>query len=576
MIRYEPNERLPLPLAIGFGLQQVILNIAAITLIPVIVVRSAGGDDIYLSWAVFAALIVSGVTSTLQALRLGRIGAGYPLLMGTSGAFMAVCITALVEGGPAVLATLILISALLQFAISMQLVWLRRLITPTVAGTVSMLIAVTVMPVVFRLLEDVPETASPVAGPISAAVTLLSFVFLSIRVSHSWRLWVPPIGLVLGISVAGFFGIYDFEKVLEADWIGFPHEGWPGIDLHFGVEFWALLPAFVLVTLIGVIETIGDTVVVQELSWRKSRPTNFREVQGAVYADGVGNLLSGIAGTVPNTTYASSISLVALTGIAARGVGIWMGLVLVLIAFMPKVAAFLLAIPGPVVAAYMLILLALLFVFGLDILLKDGLDHRKSLVVGVSFWVGVGFQNQVVFADLMPEWLALMLHNGMTSGGFMAIILTAFLHFVGMPRRRIKIRLDASAIPEIDAFLSKFAARRGWAEEAIARLRSAGEEALLCLIAQDAQSEDQKAGRRQLSLTVYGDEQAMELEFVAASGKENLENLMALLPQREGMPAESNISLQLLRHYASSVRHQQYHDTDILMVHVDREYAPPG
>ena len=68
----------------------------------------------------------------------------------------------------------------------------------------------------------------------------------------------------------------------------------------------------------------------------------------------------------------------------------------------------------------------------------------------------------------------------------------------------------------------------------------------------------------------------MELEFVAASGKENLENLMALLPQREGMPAESNISLQLLRHYASSVRHQQYHDTDILMVHVDREYAPPG
>ena len=570
MIRYEPDERPPLPLAIGFGLQQVALNIAVITLIPVIVVRSAGGDEVYLSWTVFAALVVSGVASMVQALRLGRIGAGYPLLMGTSGAFMAASVTALMEAGPAVLATLILFSALLQFAISMRLDLLRRLITPTVAGTVSMLIAVTVMPVVFLLLEDVPETASPVAGPTCTAVTLLGFVLLSIRASHAWRPWMPPSGLALGILVAMLFGIYDFDRVLDADWIGFPHEGWPGIDLHFGVEFWAVLPAFVLVTMIGVIETIGDIVVVQGLSWRKPRPTDYREVQGAVHADGVGNLLSSIAGTVPHSTYSSSISLMALTGIAARSVGIWMGLVLVLIAFMPKVAALLLAIPGPVIAAYMLILLSLLFMFGLNILIKDGLDHRKSLVVGISFWVGVGFQNQVVFSDLMPEWLALMLHNGMTSGGLMAIILTAFMHFLGVPRRRIKSALDASAIPEIDAFLSKFAAQRGWAGEALARIRSAGEEALLCLIGRDALSASQQEGKRQLSLTVYGDEREMELEFVAASGKENLENLMALLPQTEGLPKEGNISLQLLQHYASSVRHQQYHDTDILMVQVDR------
>ena len=52
----------------------------------------------------------------MQSVRVGRIGAGYPLLMGTSGAFIAVCVTALVEGGPGLLATLVAISALFQFA----------------------------------------------------------------------------------------------------------------------------------------------------------------------------------------------------------------------------------------------------------------------------------------------------------------------------------------------------------------------------------------------------------------------------------------------------------------------------
>ena len=64
-------------------------------LTPAIVVRAAGGSEAYLSWAVFAAVAVSGTTTVLQGVRLGRIGAGYVLLMGTSGAFIAVCVAAL-------------------------------------------------------------------------------------------------------------------------------------------------------------------------------------------------------------------------------------------------------------------------------------------------------------------------------------------------------------------------------------------------------------------------------------------------------------------------------------------------
>ena len=63
---------------------------------------------------------------------------------------------------------------------------------------------------------------------------------------------------------------------------------------------------------------------------------------------------------------------------------------------------------------------------------------------------------------------------------------------------------------------------------------------------------------------------AVELEFVAATDETNIEDRIALLGERvSGVPVEEEVSLRLLQHYASSVRHQQYHDTDVVTVRVE-------
>ena len=234
--------------------------------------------------------------------------------------------------------------------------------------------------------------------------------------------------------VASFFGLYDVARVVEADWVGMPTSGWPGFDLSFGSEFWVLLPAFVFVTLVGAIETIGDSVAIQRVSWRTPRAVDFRTVQGAVNADGLGNLLSGLASTVPNTTYSSSIPLTELTGVAARNVGVSLGLIFIALAFLPKVAALILAIPSPVVAAYVMVLMGMLFVQGMKIVMQDGLDYRKGVVVGISFWLGAGFQNQDIFAAQLGEQWGALLGNGMTAGGLAVLVLTLFMELTG-PRR---------------------------------------------------------------------------------------------------------------------------------------------
>ena len=573
-VRYEPDERPPAALAFGMGAQQAVLCIAGVVLTPVIVIRAAGGGDPYMTWAIFAALLVSGLTTMMQARRIGRIGAGYPLLMGTSGAFIAVCVTALVQGGPGLLATLVVIAALFQFALSERLSLLRRIITPTVAGTVIMLIAVTVMPIIFGMLADVPEGAAPAAAPASAATTLIVIAALALCASGVLRLWMPLIGLAAGCVVASFFGLYDVDSVIAAPWIGVPAGGWPGFDLELGPVFWGLLPAFVFVTLIGATETIGDSIAIQRVAWRKPRAVDFRAVQGAVAADGAGNLLSGLAGTVPNTTYSTSIAITELTGVAARSVGVWIGVVFVAAAFLPKVSAILLAIPSPVAAAYVTVLLSLLFVLGMRIVVQGGVDYRKATIAGVAFWVGTGFQHQAIFADRLGEWWGALLGNGMTAGGLTAIALTLFMEATGPRRARIETALTVEALPEVAAFLRAFASRRRWSAGAVERLCSAGEEALLSLVepAADAGSGTSGSGerRRRLLLIARGSRKAAELEFIAAPGEENLEDRMVLLTERGGgAPAEHEISLRLLRHYASSVYHQQYHDTDIVTVRVE-------
>ena len=114
-VRYEPDERLPAGLSVGLGFEYAALIIGGIVLTPAIIVGAGGGSETYLTWAVFTALVVSGLTTVIQAVRVGRIGAGHSLLMGTSGTFIAVSVAALVEGGPALLATLVVLSSLFQF-----------------------------------------------------------------------------------------------------------------------------------------------------------------------------------------------------------------------------------------------------------------------------------------------------------------------------------------------------------------------------------------------------------------------------------------------------------------------------
>ena len=566
-IRYEPDDPCPPLVSIGVALQGVMVALTNTVLFVTVAFVAVDLEEGYLSWAVFSALMIGGVVTALQANRAGRLGAGHVLMTGAGPHFIAVSVLALTAGGPSMLTGLLVLSSLVQFALAAWLPLLRRIITPVVSGTALMLIAVTVMSIAIQRVSDVPEDAPAGAGPIVAGVTLTVSAMLAIRAPGIWKLWATLIGLASGTVAAILFGLYDPQRVIDAGWFFVPDiASWPGFDLTPDREFWTLLPAFLIVSLVVAVKMSVDGVVLQQISRRRPPATDFRLVQGAVNANGLGTLLSGIMGALPTIVYtASNASLINLTGVAARRLGLVMGAMLILLAFLPKVAGILLTVPGPVMGAFLLTVMGLLFVEGMRMVFQDGLDPQKAIVVGLSLSIGVGLQNHNVLEDLLgTTWASL--GSGMTVGVLTAIALTWFIELSRPRRVRLETMLETSALPEIDAFLRELASRMGWSDASTERLRAAGEETLSSLLQSGGDPEADDAPRLIIGARPGG---TVELEFMAVFDEENLEDRLAYLNEQSEIPEEHEVSFWLLRHYASSVRHRKYHGVDIVTVEVE-------
>ena len=576
-LRYEADGAPSTWLVLGQGAQITVLTINANVMLAAVAFRS-GGADHYLLWGVFATLFCAGVGTILQALRFGRIGAGYCVLAGTSAVFVPVSATALASGGPALLATLVMAAALLQMAVSTRLSLVRRLLTPAVTGTVIMLATVSLMPTLAGLLNQAPADAPLAAAPVCALVTVALIVGVGLKGNAALRLWAPVIGVAGGAAAGALFGIYDTQRVAEAPWIGMSVADWPGLDLAFGAEFWALLPAFALISLVAVTRSIGVAVATQRVSWNRLpaadfRAVDFRAVQGGIAAEGAGNLLAGLSGGAPNTAYPISPSVIELTGVAARRVGIAAGAILILVACAPKALAVVIAIPSPVVAAAIGVMMVMVFVVGLRQVMREGLDYSTGLIVGVSFWIGMGFQAQLIFPDIVGGFAGGLFGNGMVAGGATAILLTLAVNLTQPRSGRFVGRAEASELANIQAFLAAFAARRHWDGAMRQRLAAAAEEALAAVLQSEATESGEGDGAREarrLQLTVRGAGGGATLELATAvAGEENLQDRIALLSEEPAGEALRDVPLRLLRHLASSVRHQQFHNADVLTVQVD-------
>ena len=489
-------------------------------------------------------------------------------MMGPGTPFLAVSVLAAEQGGVALMASLVAAASLIQFAIAAWLVRLRRLLTPIVSGVAFMMIALSAMPIAFRRVSDAPDGSGDIAGLVMVIATLVVTGLLMPRGAGFWSLWAMPLGIAAGWVVALFFGAHDGQAVADSNWFGLPDfSGWPGLGSILTPDFWILLLPFIVVSAVIAVRTSSEGAAVQQASRRDLRAIDFRGVQRTINVSGIAILLSGLAGIPPVHPYLpSTIALISFTGVASRSAGAIMGLLPIILVLFPKTVAVLGAIPRPVSGALLMIVLGLLFVEGIRLVTRDGLNRQRALVVGLSLSIAVGLQSQTGLFDALGGAWAGVLGNSVLIGVPLVILLTLASEWTLWRRRRLELSLDYSSSPELNAFLDKLGSDMGWNGAAVERLRSAGEETLSAML--QLREDHQSDQPPRVVLAARPSAGSVELEFMALFSEENLEDRLAYIAEHAQAPDVDDISFRLLRHYAAAVQHRKYYGIDIVTVQV--------
>ena len=553
------------------ALQIFIPNTIGIIMLAALVVQAADESDAYLGWVIFTALLVSGASMILFALRFRYLGMGRLIVTNFNVPFLAVCALALQAGGPGLLASLMVTSTLLQFILTLRLASLRRIFTPTVSGVVVMLVAVSAVPFIVGSTVVVPEDVSTALFLAPGIVALAIGVVISLHGTALWRMWILPVMVLVGLIIAAPLGFYDFDSVISAPWVSVPDYGWPGLDLTFNADFWALLPVFVFVNLTAFMKTVGDLAVIYRASYRKPQAVDYRAVQGGLNTYGIGTLSTGFLGTIPVAApWAVTAVYIGFTSVSVRSVGIYLGLMTLLVAPFSKFLAVMVAVPSPVVSAIYVIIFGLLFVEGAKTVfsgLSAGqVDQRKSTITGISMVLGL---SAGIFSGLTEGITSQLVGNTIVVGGIAAIGMTLFNELWSIRIKRLRVHLDESSLPDLDDFLSQYAKRNSWSERGGNRLRLVGEEVMLSLLEEEQDRREHE--KRSLVVTIRPDGGSAELEFMVATDdavQGNIENRMAYLDEGQALEDEDGMSIRILRQYASSVHHRQYYGIDIISCRV--------
>ena len=237
---------------------------------------------------------------------------------------------------------------------------------------------------------------------------------------------------------------------------------------------------------------------------------------------------------------------------------------LIVLAFVPKASGLLSSIPGPVMTGYLILVTGTLFVDGARTVIQTEENSQKMVIAGVCFWIGAAFQFDLFQSPDIGAVGNALLKSGVTTGGFAAIVMILYLEFTNPRRMRFQSRLDVESLPELNEFIGKFADSRGWNSQMKDRLSAVAEETLLTLapldleLDLDAEDDEDDGEERQLVVVASSEGLVADLEFIGGGGEGNIEDRVRQLQQYdEETPPEEELSLRLLRNYASSVQHQQ-------------------
>jgi NCS2 family nucleobase:cation symporter-2 len=421
VVLYDIEDRPPLGEAVPLGVQHVLAMFLGNVAPPLILAGAVGAATGQTTFLVQMALLVAGVATIVQAFPVGPVGAGLPIVMGTSFAFLGPMVGIGSQFGLAAVFGASLAAAPVEVVMGFSLDRFRRYFPPLVTGIVVMLIGLTLIP------TGVDYAAGASAGPGAegyASVTNLGLAGLVLVVTVALNRFFEGflrvisvfLGILVGYVAALALGVVDLSAVASAGWVTVP------VPLSFGLAFEPsaiLTVAFLYV--ITAMESIGDISGTVAATGREATD---EELRGGLVADGVMSAFGALFNAMPNTSYSQNVGLVNFTGVASRyvvGIG---GVVLLVLGFVPKVGAVVSAMPDAVLGGGALVLFAMIFSSGMRIVNRNvELDQRNSTILAVSMALGLGVAFRPEVLQAFPQAVRTLFGSALVTGGISALVL---------------------------------------------------------------------------------------------------------------------------------------------------------
>lgn len=370
---------------LGLSLQHLFTMFGATVLVPILVGIDPG-----------IALFSSGLGTVVYLIvTKGKI----PAYLGSSFAFIA-AMQMLMEGdGYAAIAlgavTTGLVYLLVAFIVKkIGSSWLDRLLPPIVVGPVVMVIGLGLAAnaanqAMFENLADGTQLYN-IKYIAVALITLALTIFFNMYLKGFLGLIPILLGIVCGYLVALAFGIVDTQPIADASWFALPNFQTPFVTYQPKFYLTAVLTmapiAFVTMT-----EHIGHLMVLNKLTKR-----NFFEDPGlsrTLTGDGLAQIMAGLVGGPPVTSYGENIGVLAITRVHSVFVIGGAATLAMVLGFVGKLTALIQSIPGPVIAGISFILFGVIASSGLKILIDNKIDFnlkRNLLIASVVLVVGIG------------------------------------------------------------------------------------------------------------------------------------------------------------------------------------------
>ena len=323
------------------------------------------------------ALLTAGIgTLIFHAVTKGKV----PVFLGSSFAFIAPIIKATeLFGLPGTLSGLVAVGSV--YALMSLLVRLRgvafitRLFPPIVVGPVIMLIGLSLAGTGVSMAQS---------NWTLAIISLVTTVVVSLYAKGLLRLIPIFAGIVVGYIAAIFYGIIDFQPVMDASWFALPAFVRPELC-------WEAIIFMIPVAIAPVIEHIGDIYAINEVTGKDyvSDPGLHRTMLG----DGLACVAASFIGGPPVTTYSEVTGAISLTKIADPAVIRIAAIFGILFSVLGKVSALLKTIPEAVLGGIMLLLFGTIAAVGINSLVKNKIDlgnTRNLVIVSLILILGIG------------------------------------------------------------------------------------------------------------------------------------------------------------------------------------------